>query len=91
MKALITGLLTIIMYLATGASFIWAIVEFILYLVKDKPFDWWSVWSILICGFISIILFVLCAFYAAKIESEKRNKGTFQSRLNDMEKKRKGL
>ena len=26
-----------------SVSGIWAIVEFILYLVKDNPFNWWSV------------------------------------------------
>ncbi len=29
--------------LLTGFG-IWAIVEFILYLVKDNPFNWWSLW-----------------------------------------------
>lgn len=40
-----TGLyfvMIIVMGLLTSVFGIWAIVEFILYLVKDNPFNWWS-------------------------------------------------
>jgi len=41
-----TGLnfiLAFIMGILASVFSVWAIVEFILYLVKDNPFNWWSV------------------------------------------------
>ena len=41
-----TGLyfiMMIVMSFLLSTFGIWAIVEFILYLVKDNPFNWWSV------------------------------------------------
>jgi hypothetical protein len=32
---------------AARLSFFWAIIEFALYLLKDKVFNRWSVWSLL--------------------------------------------
>lgn len=40
--------------LMTAAS-IWAIVEFILYLTKDDPFNWWSVGAIAIVSVLYLI------------------------------------
>lgn len=64
MKYVLSGLMSIVCYLGTFASCIWAIVEFILYLVKDKTFNWWSVWMILICGGATVLMFILSAVFS---------------------------
>jgi hypothetical protein len=42
---------------------IWAIVEFILYLVKDNPFNFTSLW-LTIAAFVGEIFFFVRAFFA---------------------------
>ena len=37
------------------AACIWAIVEFILYLTKDDPFNWWSIGTIVIIAVLYLI------------------------------------
>lgn len=49
---------TLIANLLTGVFGTWAIVEFILYLVKDKEFNWTSVWLTGICLALTIFFFV---------------------------------
>jgi len=77
-------------------SSFWAVISFIVYLVKDIPFDWWSIWAFVI-GF---IVFIACFIYMAissrrntiKAKSETRNKpkrkSKFQERLQEMQEKR---
>ena len=48
-------ILTAIMHILTIVFMIWAIVEFLLYLVKDDPFDWRSVIGIVIFLILEII------------------------------------
>lgn len=57
MKKMIKNMLflSILALLASVAS-IWAIVEFILYLVKDDPFNWWSVISVAVLYVLIIVL-----------------------------------
>lgn len=58
-----TGLwfaLTILFSFLLTAFGIWAVVEFILYLVKDNPFNWTSLW-------LTIVAFVLEAIFFFKI------------------------
>lgn len=56
-----TGLyfiMTIVMgFLLTGFG-MWAIVEFILYLVKDNPFNWWSL-GLAITAFVGEIYYFI--------------------------------
>mgnify|MGYP001245662438 CR=1 FL=1 len=42
---------------------IWAIVEFILYLVKDNPFNWLSLW-LTIGALVTTIFLLLKAFFS---------------------------
>lgn len=37
---------------------IWVIVEFILYLVKDNPFNWWSLYLALITTVIQLFFMI---------------------------------
>ncbi len=85
-------------YLGATVSCIWAMVEFILYLVKDKPFNWWSIWSILICSCAAIALFIIGAVMSTKTKYNVRKsapitdaifkKSRFQDRLEEMERQR---
>ena len=36
----------------------WAVVEFILYLVKDNPFNWTSVWLLVIAIVVEVVFFI---------------------------------
>lgn len=69
MKVVLTSVAAIIAYLGSVVSSIWAIVEFILYLVKDKIFNWWSVWSILICAVLALVLFIFSSIFSIKSKS----------------------
>lgn len=54
-----TGLyfiMTIVMGFLLSGFGIWAVVEFILYLVKDNPFNWWSV-GLTIAAFVGEIYY----------------------------------
>jgi len=94
MKTILTGVTAFLAYLGAVASSIWAIVEFILYLVKDKVFNWWSVWMILICAGVALLMFIASAVFAVKNKSEIKNftevgkKSRFQERLEQMQKER---
>jgi uncharacterized membrane protein len=95
MKVVLTSLLALIAYVGSTISCIWSLVEFILYLVKDKPFNWWSVWSILI--FIGLGLIMLIHLFTKSIKNRNKSvedfnlkrKSKFQERLDEMEKKRR--
>ena len=80
MKTILTVLTAIVAYLGSGLSIIWAAIEFILYLVKDKPFNWMSVWSLVLCVSVSMVLFVLAAFLKAKQEIAEEQ--TFNTRMD---------
>lgn len=84
MKIIITLFFQIIAYAGSIVSCIWAIVEFLLYLVKDREFNWWSVWSILICIGLGIILFILNIVFVITKKEEKINpleRKSYKSRL----------
>lgn len=55
MKLVSIIILQIFAVVTANVSFVWAIVGFILYLVKDTPFHWWSVYTFII----SIIAIVI--------------------------------
>lgn len=93
MKKLVLAILGVTAYLGATASGIWAIVEFVLYLVKDKEFNWWSVWMILICGVSALVFLVMSAVIDGKekIEAAKLTpkKSKFQEALEKMAAERK--
>lgn len=87
MKYILAGLFTIVSYFGILVSGIWAIVSFIVYLVKDKPFQWWSIGSIGIC---TVLLFV-SVFIAAYVKAvaEVKRKSKWQQRLEEIREKKK--
>lgn len=94
MKVVSTTILAVLAYLGSAVSCIWAIVEFILYLVKDKVFNWWSVWMILICGGLALVMFIFSAVFTVKARNESvknftGKKSRFQERLEQMAEERK--
>ena len=78
---------------AANVTFLWGIIEFILYLIKDKAFNWWSVWGFII----SVVIALVCVVFALIVKSKARTtsinsgrfKSRFQQRLEEMEQKRK--
>lgn len=48
-------------YLACIATGIWAIVEFVLYLVKNTAFNWNSIWCF--CGSLFITTFLIAMVF----------------------------
>ncbi len=90
MKTLIFGILSIVSYLGILVCPIWAIIEFILYLVKDKEFNWNSLWFF-ISSIILFIVFLILAAYFSNKESKKNyvnSKSKWQQRLDEMKSKR---
>ena len=86
--------LTIMSYLGLIGGIVWAIVSFIIYLVKDEPFHWGSLWltgvSLVAMIFFFIWMSVSQHKYKAKRKSEAPQKAMskFQQRLAEMEAKR---
>lgn len=91
MKTIILILAGVLAYLGSTISIVWAIVEFVLYIAKDKPFNWWSIWTLIICIVLSFALFILGVYLEAKsygLRPTYRGKGGFQNRLERMQKER---
>jgi len=78
------------------AGVFWSLIEFILYLVKDKPFNWDSIYTIAWCIVIVILFFILGTFSEAKEEQDNKRmdkfypkkKSNFQERLDRMAKEK---
>ena len=89
MKYLIYGISTILAALAVILTFCWACVEFILYLVKDMPFNWWSVWTTIISFLACIVFPILMAVSKEDTLRHKRKdvikENRLQQRLNDLD------
>ena len=93
MKIISLLIIKSIAVVSANVTFLWGIIEFILYLVKDKAFNWWSVW----CFIISVVIALVCVVFALIVKSKSRTtsintgrfKSKFQQRLEEMEQKRK--
>ncbi len=94
MKVVLTSTLAFIAYLGSAVSCIWAIVEFTLYLVKDKNFNWWSVWSILICVGLALVMSIFAAVFTVNTRNESvknfegKRTSRFEQRLKEMAERR---
>jgi len=94
MKLLSITVLTVLVYLSAWACGVWAIVEFIIYLVKDDPFNWLSLWCTIGSWIATIIFTVVIAFVETrsksvsefKINRNPNVKSAFQTRLDAMAK-----
>ena len=62
MKRIVLILANILLVIIINISFVWAIIDFILYLAKDKPFNWVSV-LVFIASFVIIIIELVIAIY----------------------------
>lgn len=99
MKIISFIVLQIIAVIAANVTFIWAIIEFILYIAKDKVFNWWSVWGFVISTLIAIVLTIFAAVSKVKTQNKAWNemkqrqstvtKSRFQQRLEEMQAARK--
>lgn len=96
MKYIITLIGSVIAYLSAAGLGIWVIVEFILYLVKDRPFNWWSLWSLIICIIVILIALIILAMIVTSqgktntsgFDATNPKRSKFQQRLDEMEKER---
>ena len=62
MKLLIT-FIAILSGFSTYGCGIWAIIEFILYLAEDIPFNWWSIYTYIISLIVAIISWFLSTVF----------------------------
>ncbi len=59
MENLTYYILALVSALVATASFWWMIVEFVLYLAKDNPFNWYSMiifWIFVVLGIIFVVI-----------------------------------
>ena len=85
-KYVLAAFATLLSKLGILVSCIWVVVEFTLYLVKDKEFNWWSIWAIPI---LTIASFVFPFLPNGKCESRfPKKKSGFQMKLEEEMKKR---
>lgn len=98
MKVISLLVAKVLAIITANVAFVWAIIEFILYLVKDKEFNWWSVWAFVISVVVAIVLVIIASVMAVKNRNsamadfkQRRTTGKksrFQERLEEMEQKR---
>lgn len=83
-------IVAVLSYIGCTISSIWAVIEFILYLVKDKPFNWNSLWLTIFFIILSVLMAVFTAAVAIYIKKkEQNNKNTsFEKRLEEIRKSR---
>lgn len=99
-KTVFSAVVMMLSYAGITISGIWTIVEFIIYLVKDHQFNWWSLWTLIISICTLIVSMVATLIFAAL---QKKNassfptsdtrphfvkKSKFQLRLEEMEKQK---
>jgi hypothetical protein len=70
MKVISLLIVKVLAIIGTYGAFAWAVIEFILYLVKDKVFNWWCVYTF----FISIGVLLGTLAYSAVYAIKNRNK-----------------
>lgn len=84
MKKVKLGISMIIFSIAAYASALWVVVSFLIYLVKDVPFNWNSVLCAFICWVAVIFLVALTAYTSVREIKNKKpiaHKSRFQERL----------
>jgi uncharacterized membrane protein YpjA len=72
MKVIILLIVQVLAVIGANVGFFWACIEFILYLVKDKEFNWLSVWLFVA----STILALGSVLYAAYLKSKNQKNRT---------------
>lgn len=86
MKTIILLIGQWISVIAAHVAFLWCIIEFILYLAKDKEFNWNSVWMFII----SVVIFLICLILLLIIKVEDHIKkshkygGRFAKRMQEI-------
>ncbi|MDB4299647.1 hypothetical protein N9928_01200 [bacterium] len=93
MKTISLFTVKVLAVIGANLAFAWMCIEFILYLVKDRIFNWWSVWSFMICVVVAIAIVALVGFEAIKnrkehlkaFEQRRENKpkSKFRQRLDE--------
>lgn len=93
MKKIISAILMVMSAISLVACKFWIIVSFILYIAKDTPFNWWSIWTWVISLLVLIPTYFIYLFSVSKSIENKLStpskKSSFQERLEEMEQKRK--
>lgn len=96
-KMKVIGLLAVklLAIIAANLAFVWTIVEFILYLAKDRKFNWWSVRAFAISVVVAIALVLIASVWKVKedIRSsaeykrhlDKKPKSRWQQRLDELQ------
>lgn len=90
MKIILASGLILLSRIGAILSVIWAVVEFILYLAKDKVFNWWCIWTLIICVLLPIVVSVITLLKTVKNNSfsSPGKKSAFQMKLEEEMKKR---
>jgi high-affinity Fe2+/Pb2+ permease len=73
MKVISLLVVKVLAVIVANLAFFWAIIEFILYLVKDKVFNWWSVWTFCISVAVALVVVAYGGIYAIKNRNKALN------------------
>ena len=100
MKRISLLIVKVLSVIVANLSLLWCLIEFILYLVKDKDFNWWSIWvfiiAIMIIGSVTLYEDISKKNKAKEKllkkfeEFNHRPKSRFQAKLNEISNKAKG-
>jgi len=80
MKIIITGLIGILAAIAGYGGLIWSIIAFILYLVKDVPFNWLSV-GVCIGGYVILIIMSIITGIQVAKTTKKIHRETLEQKI----------
>ena len=88
---LLLSFISLISYLGIYVSVIWAIVSFIIYLVKDIAFNWWSICVIIVCIVILILSIGIKHYldYKGRRNGILKSTSRFQQKVNELMEKNK--
>lgn len=90
MRTISLLIVKVLAVIVANISFLWVIIEFILYLVKDKSFNWWSVYTFIISVVVALAIVIYASVVKVKASKKRLNdligkprKSKFQQKLDE--------
>lgn len=78
MKVFIALICQMLVFGCLAVSCIWVVAECVIYIAMDTPFNWMSVYALLILGGIQLFLMIITMVF--NIEEKKQEEGQNHSR-----------
>ena len=93
MKSIFISIALLVTLLSVRLSWVWPAVEFVLYLVKERPFNWFSLYFMLftwVIGAVAIFAAAVLTDHKEQIRYKTRKSISFSERLKKLSNKKSG-